>query len=103
MDNKRLPKIVSDSSQNHQRLKRGWHNDVKYWLNHWGIKEVILQNIDDIKNIVQAKIKENKWCDKVLEDKIKLRCYKEVVNPNLEDQKYLFVLTSKRRESILLK
>jgi hypothetical protein len=30
-------------------------------------------------------------------DKRKLRCYKEVVNPNLEDQKYLFVLTSLKK------
>ena len=60
MDNKILPKIASYSSQNHQQLKRGWHNDAKSWLNHWGIKqEVILQNIDDIKNIIQAKFKEN--------------------------------------------
>jgi hypothetical protein len=25
MDDKRLPKIASNSSQNHQQLKRGWH------------------------------------------------------------------------------
>jgi hypothetical protein len=36
MDDKRLPKIASDSSQNHQQLKWGWHNDAKSWLNHWG-------------------------------------------------------------------
>jgi hypothetical protein len=56
-----------------------------------------LQNIDDIKNIIKAKFKEILWCDKELEDKRKLRYYKEVVNPNLEDQKYLFVLTSVRK------
>ena len=65
MDNKRLPKISLDSSQNYQRLKWGWHNDAKSWINHWGIKqEVVLQNIDDIKNIMQAKFEENIWCDK---------------------------------------
>ena len=64
-----------------------------------GIKEeVILQNINDIKNIVQAKFKENLWCDKELEDKRKLRYYKEVVNPNFEDQKYLFVLTRLKKK-----
>jgi hypothetical protein len=42
MDDKRLPKIAPDSSQNHQRLKHGWHNDAKYWLNHWGIKEEVI-------------------------------------------------------------
>ena len=31
---------------------------------------------------------------KELEDQRKLRQFKEVINPNLEDQKYLFVLTS---------
>jgi hypothetical protein len=38
------------------------------------------------------------WCDKELEDKIKLRYYKEVVNPNLEYQKYLSVLTSIKKK-----
>jgi hypothetical protein len=37
MDDKRLPIISSNSSQNHQQLKRGWHNDAKSWLNNWGI------------------------------------------------------------------
>jgi hypothetical protein len=37
MDDKRLPKIASNSIQNHQRLKQGWHKHVKSWLNHWGI------------------------------------------------------------------
>ena len=65
MDDKRLPKIASDSSENHQWLKWGLHNDSKSWLNHWGIKaEVIFHNNDDIKNIVQAKFKENIRCDK---------------------------------------
>jgi hypothetical protein len=40
-----------------------------------------------------SKFKENIWCHKELEDKRKLRYYKEVVNPNLEYQKYLFILT----------
>jgi hypothetical protein len=92
------PKLLQTLAKITNGLKRGWHNDAKSWLNHWGIKEeVILQNTDDIKNIVQAKFKENLWCDKELEDKRKLRYYKEVVNPNLEDQKYLFVLTSVKK------
>jgi hypothetical protein len=36
---KRLPTIASNSSQNHLQLKRGWHEDAKYLLNHWGIKK----------------------------------------------------------------
>jgi hypothetical protein len=69
---------------------KGWHKDAKSWLNHWGIKEeVTLQNNDNIKNIITSKFKEKLWCNKELEDKRKLRYYKEVINPNLEDQKYL--------------
>jgi hypothetical protein len=99
MDDKRLPKIASNSSQNHQRLKWGWHKDVKSWLNHWGIQEeAIMQNTDNITNIITSKFKENMWCDKELEDKRKLRYYKEVVNPNLEDQKYLSVLRSAKKK-----
>ena len=37
------------------------------------------------------------WCEKDLEAKIKLRYYKDVINPNLEDQKYLFGLTSSKK------
>jgi hypothetical protein len=38
------------------------------------------------------------WCDKELEEKIKLRYYKDVINPNLEDQNYLFVLPSVKKK-----
>jgi hypothetical protein len=76
----------------------GWHNDVKSSINHWGIKEeLILNNTNDIINIVQDKFKENLWCNKELEDKIKLRYSKEEVNPNLEDKKCLCVLTSLKK------
>jgi len=34
------------------------------------------------------------WCEKYLEAKRKLGYYKEVINPMLEDQKYLSILTS---------
>jgi hypothetical protein len=34
------------------------------------------------------------WCDKELEEKIKLRYYKDVINPNLEYQNYLSFLMS---------
>ena len=33
------------------------------------------------------------WCEKDLAAKRKLRYYKEVINPTLEDQKYLSILT----------
>ena len=32
------------------------------------------------------------WCDNELEEKIKLRYYKDVINPNLDYQNYLFFL-----------
>ena len=86
----RLPKLALNSSQNHLRLKRGWYKDTRAWLNHWEIDEnVALQNINNIKNIVTSKFKEKMWCEKDLEAKIKLRYYKEVINPTLEDQKYI--------------
>ena len=37
------------------------------------------------------------WCEKDLEVKRKLRYYKEAINPNLEDQKYLSVLASTKK------
>ena len=56
-----------------------------------------MQNIDNIKNINTSKFKENLRCDKKLEIKRKSRCYKEVINPNLENQKHNFVLTSTKK------
>ena len=90
MEDHRLPKLALNSNQNHLRLKRGWHKDTDAWLNRWEIDEnVALQNINNIKNIVTSKFKEKIWCEKYLEDKLKLRDYKDVINPTLEDQKYL--------------
>ena len=94
MGNERLPKISLNSSQNQLRLKRCWRKDTMAWLNHWGINENgILQNIGNAKNIITFKFeKEN------LVVKRKLRYYKEVINPNLEDQKYLPVVTNSQKE-----
>ena len=69
------------------------------WLNHWEIDEnVALQNINNIKNIISSKFKENSWCEKDLEDKRKLRYYNEVIKPTLEYQKYLYVLISTKKK-----
>ena len=38
------------------------------------------------------------WCEKYLIVKRKLRYYKEVINPTLEDQMYLCVLTSSKKK-----
>ena len=44
-------------------------------------KNVVLQNINNIKNIVTSKFKEKMWCEQDLEAKRKLRYYKDVINP----------------------
>jgi hypothetical protein len=38
------------------------------------------------------------WCDKELQEKIKLRYYKDVINRNLEDQNYLSILPSVKKK-----
>jgi hypothetical protein len=102
MEDKRLPKITSKSSHNHHRLKGGWHKDARSWLNYWGIMEqTILQNKDTIKKDIKSKFKEKMWCDK--EEKRKLRYYKDVINPNPEDQNYLSILPSVKRKKSLLR
>ena len=42
--------------------------------------------------------KEKLWCEENLAVKRKLGYYKEVINPNLEDQKYLSVVTSSHKK-----
>ena len=99
MGDYRLPKLALKSSQNHIRLKRGWHKDTRAQLNHWEIDEKIaLQNINNIKDIVTFQFKEKLWCEKDFEAKRKLRYYKEVINPTLEDQKYLYVLINSKKK-----
>jgi hypothetical protein len=43
------------------------------------------------------------WCDKELEEKRKLRYYKDAINPNLEDQNYLSVLPSVKKKISIAK
>ena len=43
------------------------------------------------------------WREKDLEDKRKLRYYKEVINPTLEDQKYLFVFNQFKEKTNIAK
>ena len=57
------------------------------------MKNVALQNINNIEIIVTSKFKEKMWCEKDLDAKRKLRYYKEVINPTLKYQNYLSVLT----------
>ena len=58
---------------------------------------------DTIKNIIKSKFKEKMRRDKELEEKINLRYYNEVIDPNLEDKKYLFVLTSAKKKISIVK
>ena len=67
MGDHRLPNLALNSSQNHLRLKQGWYKDTRAWLKLWEIDEnVVLQNINNIKNIVTSKFKEKMWCEKDL-------------------------------------
>jgi hypothetical protein len=43
------------------------------------------------------------WCDKELEEKIKLRYYNDVINPNLEDQNYLYIFPSVKKKISIAK
>jgi hypothetical protein len=47
------------------------------------MEDTILQNKDTIKNIIKSKFKEKMWSNKELEEKRKLRYYKDVINSNL--------------------
>jgi hypothetical protein len=86
------------------RLKQGWNKDAWSWINYWGIMEdTILKKKDTIKKTVKSKFKEKMWCDKELEEKRKLRYYKNVINPNLEDQNDLFVLPSVKKKISIAK
>ena len=62
-----------------------------------------MHNINNIKNIITSKCKEKTWGEKDLEVKRKLRYYKEVINPNLEDRKYLSILISLKKKTNILK
>ena len=61
-------------------------------------RKCCIAKYNNIKNIVTSKFKEKMWCEKELEAKIKLRYYKEVINPTLEEQKYLSILTSSKKK-----
>ena len=90
MEDQQIPKISLNSSQGNLLLKRGWYKDAMAWLNHQRIDEnTTLQNINNFKKLITSNFKARMWDKKDLEVKIKLRYYKEVINPILEDQKYL--------------
>ena len=105
MESKRLPKIASNFSQNpHLRLKCRWHKDAQSWLNHWGFKEeLIMGRKYNIKNPITSKFKDKLWEDQDLEGKRKLRYYKEVINPTLDNQNYLSMLSINKKKMNIVK
>ena len=58
------------SSQKQLRLKGCWYKDTLDKLNHFQInKNVILQNINNLKYIVSFKFQDKMWCNRDLEIK----------------------------------
>ena len=100
MESKRLPKIASNFSQKpHLRFKCGWHKLAQSWLNLWEIKEeIIMGGKDSIKDTITSNFKDKMWDGKELEGKRKLRYYKEVINPTLDNHNHLFMLTNTKNK-----
>ena len=104
MEPKRLPKISLNFSQNrHLHLKPEWHKDAQSWLNHWGVEELSMGSKDNIKNTITSNFKDKLWEDQELEGKRKLRYYKEVINPTLDNQTYLSVLSNNKKKMNIAK
>jgi len=57
-----------------------------------------LQRKDSIKDIITSKFKDNLWDNKELKGKRKLRYYKEVINPTLDNLNYLSILTNTKKK-----
>ena len=95
----RLHKVALKSSQDQLRLKRGCYKYAMLWLNHWRIDvNATLEDINHLKNIITCKFKEKISGEKELEVTRKLMYYKEVINPNMRNQNYLYVLTSLKKK-----
>ena len=58
---------------------------------------------DNIKNIITSKFKDKMWEDQELEGKRKLRYYKEVINPTLDNENYLAVLSNNKKKMNIAK
>jgi hypothetical protein len=67
------------------------------------MEDIIWENKDTIKKSVKSKFKEKMWCDKELEEKRKLRYYKNVIDPNIEGQNYLPIFPSVDKKIIIAK
>ena len=58
---------------------------------------------DNIKNTITSKFKDKLWEDQELEGKRKLRYYKEVINPTLDNQNYLSMLSNNKKKMNITK
>ena len=67
------------------------------------MEDTIFQNKDTIKKNFKSKFKKKMQCDKELEEKRKLRYYKDVINPNLEDKNYLSIFPSVKKKISIAK
>ena len=56
---------------------------------------------DSVKDTISSNFKDKLWDDKELEGKRKLRYYKEVINPTLDNHNYLsFLINTKEKMNI---
>ena len=62
-----------------------------------------MRSNDNIKNAITSKFKDNLLEDQELEGKRKLRYYKEVINPTLDNRNYLSVLSSNKKKINILR
>ena len=58
---------------------------------------------ENIKDTITSNVKDKTWDAKELEGKRKLRYYKEVINPTLDNQNYLSMLTSTKKKMNIAK
>ena len=57
----------------------------------------------NIKNIITSKFKDKLWENEEMEGKMKLRYYKEVIEPALDNKNYLSVLSNNKKNMNITK
>ena len=57
-----------------------------------------MRSKNSIKDTITSYFKDNMYDDKDLKGKRKVRCYKEVINPTLDNQNYLSVLINTKKK-----
>lgn len=65
----------------------------------WRIKEeIIIGSKDSIKDTITSNLKDTMCNDKELEAKRKVRHYKEAINPTIDNDNYLSMLTNTKKK-----